>query len=687
MKKLISLLLVFGLLLTFCACNQNPSMESDSTDTTDTTPAGTEETLPFWQDMLKDPNAVDFDKIDENVPENGEYQIHTKEGLMNIYKYPDAKFKLLRDIDLEGAEWKVLENFTGTLNGQTFRIMNFTISEPDANGNQALIGVNEGSVMNVNLENVTITTTEKTVNAGAVVAVNKGIVRRNGAIGELVIEKAADAFNAGGAVAVNEAIFETQTGSLNITCSAPGKGNIGGLVGLQQGGKFKNNMAEGTIEVTNGTDKLVGMFCGNASNVEITDSGFAGATRNVDDQLLEAFCGAEANVTNTGWTLRDPVPELPANVMEKRQRVVDEMYEMANIVWTVTEPLTLGADCGCCGDVTFMPGWEMKGVPYNHKNGSLQRMEYYLEEGNVMPDWVYESDAYDGWDNYIGNDCSTAFQQAIAVVCNDCELMRSRDQFPELGYGTSYAVGGWDYSLLQPEKLGPVTVEVVKANGEDFMLECYAQLRLGDGIGSIVSGGGHCRMAMSDPVVMRGEDGKIDPNKSYIYEAEQVASFTWVEDSKYYSSWRQKAITFQQMLEVGMLPLTWAELNTDEPMVTPEATVENGVDGKFGLITGTVTCNVNLDAVIVEVTDENGNEVMNNRIWTTADKRDDEDLETSSRNEDRIIRHLPKSYDLGNFSPAFTQVQFEQGKTYNAKIIALTNSGVEVVAKELTFQG
>ena len=94
---------------------------------------------------------------------------------------------------------------------------------------------------------------------------------------------------------------------------------------------------------------------------------------------------------------------------------------------------------------------------------------------------------------------------------------------------------------------------------------------------------------------------------------------------------------------------------------------------------------MNLDAVSVIVTDEDGNELVNNRIWTTADKRDDEDLETSSRNEDRIIRKLPKTYDLAYFSNAVRNLQVEEGKTYNAKIIAHTNSGVDVVAREFTF--
>lgn len=685
MKKRMSLFLALILLLTFSACSQDPPEQSDPSSTTTAPAEATEETLPWWQDMLKDPNAIDFDTIDENVPVNGEYQIHTAAGLQNLIKYPDATFKILRDIDLEGAQWAPLENFSGTINGQTFSILNFTIPAPDKNGNQAFIGVNNGTVINVTLENVTITTTANTKNVGGLVAQNNGILRRSGAIGTIHIDEILDGFNAGGAAAVNNSTLDTQASTMSIECTTSKTGNIGGLVGLQSGGRLRDCIADGDIIVSDGTGKQVGIFCGSAADLELKQSGFAGAVRTVSGETLERYCGEETNVIFEGILLRDPLPELPANVLAKRQRVVAEMYEMANIVWTVKKPLVLGADCGCCVDVTFMPGIEYRGVPYNHKNGSLTRMKYFLDENNQLPEWVYDTDAYDGWDNYIGNDCSTAFMQAIAVVCNDCELMRSRDQFPDLGFGTSYPIGGWDYSLIQPEKQGPLTIEVVKANGEEKMLECYAQLRLGDGIGSIVSGGGHCRMAMSDPVVMRDENGKIDPLKSYIYEAEQVASFTWIEDGKYISSWRQKKITFQQMLEVGMLPLTWEELNTDEPLIEATATVENTVDGRFALTTGIVTTNVYLDSVSLIVTDGQGNEVLNERMWCTADKRDDGDLASSSRNEDRIIRKLPRTYDLAFFSNAVREVQFEQGVTYNARIIAHTSSGFDVVAREFSF--
>lgn len=688
MKKLMSLILVFTMLLTFCACDQNSAAQDDSANATEETQAETEETLPFWYEMLNDPDAVDYDSIDENVPnEQGEYQIHTAEGLKNLAKYPDAKFKILRDIDMEGAQWTPVENFTGTLNGQTFKIKNFTISTPTADGNLAFIGVNEGTVINLILEDITVIANDSTVNAAGFVAVNEGIMRRNGATGTLVIDNAANGFNAGGAVAINKNLLEAQDGTVTITCSAAVKGNIGGLVGVQQGGKLKKCTASGNLYITNTTDKSVGIFCGSASNVALEDNGFAGTARQMGDEILQIFCGTEDAVTNTGWALRDPVPELPANIQAKRERVVQEVYEMANIVWTVSEPLTLSVTCACCTEVTFVPGISYRGIPYAHKNSSLTRFKYYMTEDNVIADWCYDADSYDGWDVYIGNDCSTGFQQALAVVCNDCDIIRSKDQFPGLGHGTTIAVGNWAElsNVFAPSVWVTDSTLVIDQIGEEAMLECYAQLRLGDGLGSVVPAGGHSRMVTSDPVVMRDETGKIDPEKSYLTEIDQVASFTWVDNNSYISSWRQNKYTFSQMLEMGIVPLTWEELITDEPPATPEVTVEETVDGRFGLTTGIVTSNVYLDSVSVVVTDEAGNEVFNHRMFTNAEKRGNIDDPECGLSEDRVIRQLPKTFDLLLFATPLRNVVFEQGKTYTAQIIAHTNSGFDVIAREFAF--
>lgn len=687
MRKLVSILILIALLISLVACGQDPAMQENAQETTEAIAEATEETLPWWSDMLKDPNALDFDSIDENVPQNGQYQIHTAEGLKNIAKYPDASFIILRDIDMEGAEWTPVEKFTGKLNGQTYKIHNFTISQPTADGNLAFLGINEGTINNFYLENVTITSNEKTVNIGSIAAINKGTMRRNSASGTMIVDKAAENFVCGGAVAVNEKIIETQEGAMNIVSSVSGKGSIGGLVGIQNGGKLQICTVEGDITVTNGTNKLVGMFCGQANDVAMEDNAFAGVSRTVDGEALEVFCGAEENVTNVGWALRDYLEPLSDVVLDKRTRVVEAMNAMASVYWTVSEPLPLEFDCGCCENRTYMPGIQYRGIPYIHKNSSMTRWMELLDENNVIDDWVYELDAFDGWDIYGGNDCSTAYQQAMAVVCNDCAIIRAADQFPGMGFANALPVGDWVWDIPESEIIKVKSSKpYVEATGVEAMLECYAQVRIGDGIANRSSGGAHCRVVTADPVVMRDETGKIDPEKSYLLETDQATSHRKVPGTDYESTWNLNAKqTFAKLLEINAVPITFEELNTEEPITTPVITVEDTVDGRFGMTTGIVTSNVYLDAVTLIVTEADGTEVFNQKVYTTVDKRGHKDDQASGKSEDRYVRQMPFTYDLAFFATPLRNIVFDLNKAYNVQIIGHTNSGFDVVAREFTF--
>ena len=198
-----------------------------------------------------------------------------------------------------------VENFTGTLNGQTFKIKNFTISKSDANGNMAFIGVNEGVVNNIVFENATVTTDANTKNVAALVAVNKGIMRRNDVNGTIQVDTVADAFNCGGSVAINESIVETETGEMHIVSTTANKGNIGGMIAIQQGGKLNFCSAEGDITITNGDNKTVGLLCAQAYDVDMQDNSYAGISRLIDGEVLQPIFGVQENVTNTGWAVRD----------------------------------------------------------------------------------------------------------------------------------------------------------------------------------------------------------------------------------------------------------------------------------------------------------------------------------------------------------------------------------------------
>ena len=107
MKKLIRVLLLLALVLSFCACGTAPEKE-----TTEATEPSVEETTEAPEGGYKYDTEVteatkpDCSHINEFEPnEDGVYQIHTPEGLMNMANHPDGEFELLWHIDMGGANW------------------------------------------------------------------------------------------------------------------------------------------------------------------------------------------------------------------------------------------------------------------------------------------------------------------------------------------------------------------------------------------------------------------------------------------------------------------------------------------------------------------------------------------------------------------------------------------------------
>ena len=113
------------------------------------------------------------------------------------------------------------------------------------------------------------------------------------------------------------------------------------------------------------------------------------------------------------------------------------------------------------------------GIPYNHKNGSLARMRYCLNEDGTVKDWVYdmaEEGTFDTFDLYMGNDCSSCVPQAWLTVGNSFWFSRSTYQNPalaeHLGCGAenvmAFGDGLNDLSMIRAAGTG-----VVMANAFD----------------------------------------------------------------------------------------------------------------------------------------------------------------------------------------------------------------------------
>lgn len=676
MKKIISLFLMLALFVSCCACATNENTESSTEDSAQATEAteGTENVF-----VLPDP----FASVDETAPIDGVYQIHSDVGMQQLALHPDADFKLLCDIDMQGATLtSVNGSFTGNFDGGRFTVSSFTL-EPAENGDVGIFGVLEGTVKNFNMADVTLASNEKSAQIGSLAAVNHGTVSRCTVSGTLTVEKTAENASIGAAVGTNAGTLQYCELDVDLCVTAQTAQYVGGLAGQTDGGLMDYCDTNGSIEVRGGA-KTVGLLAGAAKDTAINACAFVGEKNTVDGALLTDFTAETENVEMTACLRRDnTVREISAEEQALRDKVVQKMYDMGTIEWTVDQPLKHTCNCSMsiCNS-TFNTTYTYYGLPYNHKNGSLARMQYIMDEDGTLQDWVYDCDSFDTFDVYMGNDCSSALLQAWLSVSNKINFMRTTRQNPAYGLGT-VAVGDYEYDLgydLTTNK-GKDTTNTTQYNGEQVMYEAYAQLLAGDGIcfyEAKTKFSGHSRMVSRNAVVVRDQDGRINGDYSYILCHEQGRE-TIDEVAKTYSTWGiNTKYTFAALYGGGYLPTTVPEL-AGGAIDTPEAHIENDADGKPGLTTGVVKANYSLDSVHIVIADSQGNTVYDDLMWPSVSTR------TESNSNDMQIRQVVMEYDLARFATVLHTVTFERGETYRYTITANLATDDSFAVKEGSF--
>lgn len=676
MKKVISILLLLALLLTFAGCGSKP--EPTEPEAQPDTPAdeaevsAEEETLP-----MVDP----FTFIDETVPVDGVYQVHSPVGVKNMLEHPEGSFVMLRDVDMEGAVLQSMGTaFTGEFDGGRFTISNFSL-EPAENGDVGLFGENKGTVKNVILNNVTISTAANSRYIGSLAAVNSGTISRCGLTGSITVAQAAEDVACGGVVGLNSGSITNSEFTVDVTYSAPGTAMIGGLCGSTTGGKLDTVDNFGGLEITGGEGKTVGLLLGTAEDTEVKACGFVGPVNTVDGVRVENLTGSQQNTVLTKCSWRDNSAEpLPAAIQAKRDKVVQTMYDMAMVEWKVSQ--TLYHDCTCSLNAchgAYTAGMTYVGLPYNHKGGNLERLEYCKDENDVMYPWVYEQGAFDGFDIYVGNDCSTAILHSWWTVSNSVDFMRTRFQMPnyrgmELGI---VPVGDWAWD----EELDTYkSLPYIEASGEQAVYESYAEMRKGDVIFyNPQDVGGHTKMAATDPVVVRYQDGTINPELSYILTHEQGVGEVHDPETNSITTWGTNTkMTFASLYVHEALPVTCKELLTEET-VPATATMEMTLDGKAGMFTGFIKTSYYLDSVDLLVTDGAGNVAFEKRMFPSTGKYYD------AGSNDTLIRNYIDEYDMAHFATALQQASFEKGESYTYTVTANLATGDCIVVKEGSF--
>lgn len=676
MKKWIAMILAAVLLLSCCGCGEKAAEETIPQDVEAVQEATEAAAAEAATEALDE-----FAHINELEPVNGVYQIVSEKGLANMAQHPDGKFKLLCDIDLGGASWTPVgtqdKPFTGKLDGDEFTISNFRLDTPDADGNLGFLGVNQGEVVYLNLADVQIVPNTQTSCLGGIAARNEGSLEGVTVTGTMAEGQFAPQAVVGGAVGVNTGTVRNNcVAAVDMKLNVPADMTLGGIAGKCEDGKLAYSDAAGRMELT-GNGKA-GLLVGAATaKAEVDSCKYAGAMNTLGGEFYNVLIAeSEEGFVAANCLYRDNTNSdefLTAESMALRTEAVEYMRAMAEVIWTVPEVYNYTCSDGnaYCSQM-FLPTDIMQGLPYTHKQGSLERLQYVQDENGCVQSWI-NGIGYDGFDMYMGNDCSGAVYWAWARVASSFEFQWTWGMLPSTDMGV-LPVGDYDAYVEQTTDVHE-SIPVVEANGEERILEAYAKLNKGDAIVAYYTGGNHARLCSAGAVVFRDAEGKIDPVASYITSIEQGAARSM---NPYITTWRvDYKYTFAQLYEKYYLPVTVQEL-VDGKSETPAAQMVSGGEGKLGLFTGTVESNYRINCVTIDVKDAEGNDFWNHSIFAGVSKYDTEGTDLPMR---RVIRE----FDMAQFSPVLQNVTFEKGASYSYTITVLLSSGDTFTLTESSF--
>ena len=676
MKKFLTMILLFAIALSCLACGAEETVQNQPTEVTEAPTEVPQETQVAGP-ATQTPEQL-YGHINQMEPLDGTYMIWNAEGVKNIANHPDAKFELLCNIDMGGAEIQPIGSadkpFTGKFNGANFTISNFTLTG-GADGNFGFVAVNKGTVQNLILDQVTFQPDAKAQNIGTLAGINEGKLVRCKANGSLTISQSAENANCGSAVGQNNGQISYTELYVDLLVTTEAAANVGAIAGSQQGGLLEYVESYGKLDIE-GQNKTVGLYVGTAKDATQTACVFSGASNKLNGQLFVSFNGAEEAVTTTDCLWRDnDVEELPENVRALRQRVVDAMNEMGSIKWNLEKDLIHSCTCqlsSCHG--SYSSQYTYYGLPYNHKSSPAERFLDCLTEDGYIPDWFYDLPSFDGFDRYFGTDCSAALQQAWWTVSNTVTLYNTNNIAPYYNMGT-IAVGDYKWDMAMENNWTQVYINAVD---EQTMYEAYGQMRAGDGYVCRGEVGGHTRMAAEDAVVVRDQEGKINPKYSYVISSEQGSTVrddatmtisTWKLNFKY---------TFANLYYDWYIPVTCEELLTGE-MEPVEVTLEDGCEGYAGMFTGTVKTNYRLNGLTLTVTDSTGKAIIDGTMWTSVDRQADFGSNAVTG------RMLIMDQDMGRFTAWLQDVSFQPGETYSYTVTAHVATGDKVQVLESSF--
>ena len=226
---------------------------------------------------------------------------------------------------------------------------------------------------------------------------------------------------------------------------------------------------------------------------------------------------------------------------EKRQTVVDYMYEMANVPWTAGRNMEFWDDEKGRG---FKSGKMYFGIPYSqsYRKTNLERFNDLLIDG-----MYYGKSEFLGHTVVEGSDCSSAVSMAWQKLNEDIPYLSTHGMIPTST--NHYIVKVGDYEV--PEK-ATTSTEVIEENIKEDIYKAYSKLQPGDAVVTRRKCGGHV-------ILVR----KVDVENQVVIGIDQegVDEDAILLGKNGKSSWKDdRILPFDELYSKDYIPITIKEL-------------------------------------------------------------------------------------------------------------------------------
>lgn len=591
---------------------------------------------------------------------------------------PNAAYELTADIDLGGRVWQPLGTcdapFVGSFCGNYHTISNFEIAADDCA--VGFFGVLDGRAEKLKLRKVRVqASTACDTAAGLIAGVNLGTIE-----GVSVEESSLALTAVGGTLTVGMAVGQNSGEMRNVQVSADarlsaegGTLRAGQFVGVSNGGLLETVHTCGEFTVTGADDALqVALYAAELKNTCVVLCCAGSEFNTVNGACFtNRFCAAEDVLwrDNMWRDNRGDDRFLPPEEFKVRAKAVETMRRMATVEWTPDR--TLDYYCSCAGKVhrqIFPAGVTQHGIPYTHSMKSLEGfLDCFTEDGKLKPH--IKSEGYDGFDLYLGCDCSGAVYWAWNSVSDKVNFMWTADEMRCENNGVK-SVGGYETGETDSRA-------IIKKHTIREFSEFWAQMHMGDVVVAVSSGINHTRLASHSSVVYRHDDGSVNRMCSYIvtieqgdgllYNPQKQASRSWLVDYHY---------DFDHLRRDGYMPITIDAF--EEGKLAParlSCTVGEGIDA---VTNGSVESNYRIVSTTAAVCAQDGTPVWEKKLFTAVHP-------WAERGNDYLAREHVRHVDLRDYKPYWKPERLQAGERYRYTLTVSLANGETLQAASMAF--